>query len=52
MITGGTAATVFYNLLQHTTLDLPVIDNDLELPFQPMLMLGNSVGVASIVIFS
>ncbi|KAK7318890.1 hypothetical protein RJT34_03597 [Clitoria ternatea] len=52
MITGGAGATVFYNLRQrHPTLDLPVIDYDLALFFQPMLMLGISIGVAFNVIF-
>ncbi|RDX75539.1 Sulfite exporter TauE/SafE family protein 3, partial [Mucuna pruriens] len=47
MITGGAGATVFYNLKQrHPTLDMPVIDYDLALLFQPMLMLGISIGVA------
>jgi hypothetical protein len=53
MITGGAAATVFYNLRQrHPTLDLPIIDYDLALLFQPMLMLGISIGVAFNVIFA
>ncbi|XP_027347002.1 sulfite exporter TauE/SafE family protein 3-like [Abrus precatorius] len=52
MITGGAGATVFYNLRQrHPTLDLPVIDYDLALLFQPLLMLGISIGVAFNVIF-
>nr|KYP76823.1 hypothetical protein KK1_021081 [Cajanus cajan] len=52
MITGGAGATVFYNLRQrHPTLDMPVIDYDLALLFQPMLMLGISIGVAFNVIF-
>ncbi|XP_047178362.1 sulfite exporter TauE/SafE family protein 3-like [Vigna umbellata] len=52
MITGGATATVFYNLSQrHPTLDLPVIDYDLALLFQPMLMLGISIGVDFNVIF-
>ncbi|AET04372.2 sulfite exporter TauE/SafE family protein [Medicago truncatula] len=52
MITGGAGATVLYNLRQrHPTLDLPVIDYDLALLFQPMLMLGISLGVAFNVIF-
>ena len=52
MITGGAGATIFYNLKQrHPTLDMPVIDYDLALLFQPMLMLGISVGVAFNVIF-
>ena len=50
---GGAAATVFYNLrLRHPTLDLPIIDYDLALLFQPMLMLGISIGVAFNVIFA
>lgn len=53
MITGGAAATVFYNLkLRHPTLDLPIIDYDLALLFQPMLMLGISIGVSFNVIFA
>jgi len=52
MITGGAGATVLYNLKQrHPTLDLPVIDYNLALLFQPMLMLGISLGVAFNVIF-
>ncbi|KAL2343222.1 hypothetical protein Fmac_004507 [Flemingia macrophylla] len=52
MITGGATATIFYNLRQrHPTLDLPVIDYDLALLFQPMLMLGISIGVTFNVIF-
>ncbi|CAK7356691.1 unnamed protein product [Dovyalis caffra] len=47
MITGGAAATVYYNLkLRHPTLELPIIDYDLALLFQPMLVLGISIGVA------
>ncbi|KAK1584528.1 hypothetical protein Q3G72_033749 [Acer saccharum] len=47
MITGAAAATVYYNLkLRHPTLDMPIIDYDLALLFQPMLVLGISVGVA------
>ncbi|XAR50644.1 hypothetical protein NMG60_11005018 [Bertholletia excelsa] len=53
MITGASAATVFYNLRQkHPTLDLPVIDYDLALLFQPMLVLGISIGVGFNVIFA
>ncbi|XP_021829134.1 sulfite exporter TauE/SafE family protein 3-like [Prunus avium] len=53
MITGGAAASVFYNLrLRHPTLDLPIIDYDLTLLLQPMLMLGISIGVSCNVIFS
>ena len=47
------ASTVFYNLkLRHPTLDMPIIDYDLALLFQPMLMLGISVGVTFNVIFA
>ncbi|CAA6665980.1 unnamed protein product [Spirodela intermedia] len=43
----------YYNLkLRHPTLDMPIIDYDLALLFQPMLMLGISVGVAFNVIFA
>uniref|UniRef100_A0A2N9EHE4 Uncharacterized protein n=1 Tax=Fagus sylvatica TaxID=28930 RepID=A0A2N9EHE4_FAGSY len=53
MIMGGAASSVFYNLKQrHPTLELPVIDYDLALLFQPMLMLGISIGVAFNVIFA
>ncbi|CAJ1938423.1 unnamed protein product [Sphenostylis stenocarpa] len=52
MITGGATATFFYNMKErHPTLDLPVIDYDLALLFQPMLMLGISIGVVFNVIF-
>lgn len=53
MITGAAAATVYYNIkLRHPTLDLPIIDYDLALLFQPMLVLGISIGVAFNVIFA
>ena len=53
MITGGAGATVFYNLKQrHPTLELPVIDYDLALFFQPVLVLGISIGVICNVIFA
>ncbi|KAB1218562.1 hypothetical protein CJ030_MR3G026442 [Morella rubra] len=53
MITGEAAATVFYNLRQrHPTLELPIIDYDLALLFQPMLVLGISIGVSFNVIFA
>ncbi|XP_071903213.1 sulfite exporter TauE/SafE family protein 3-like [Coffea arabica] len=53
MITGAAGATVYYNLrLRHPTLDLPIIDYDLALLFQPMLVLGISIGVAFNVIFA
>ncbi|KAI3463332.1 hypothetical protein Pfo_019995 [Paulownia fortunei] len=53
MITGAAAATIYYNLrLRHPTLDLPIIDYDLALLFQPMLLLGISIGVIFNVIFA
>ncbi|XP_044484999.1 sulfite exporter TauE/SafE family protein 3-like isoform X2 [Mangifera indica] len=53
MITGAAGATVYYNLkLRHPTLDMPIIDYDLALLFQPMLVLGISIGVAFNVIFA
>ncbi|KAK9923371.1 hypothetical protein M0R45_031793 [Rubus argutus] len=53
MITSGAAATVLYNLrLRHPTLELPLIDYDLALIFQPMLVLGISIGVSLNVVLS
>ncbi|PKI67839.1 hypothetical protein CRG98_011738 [Punica granatum] len=53
MIMGAAASTVYYNLnLRHPTLDLPIIDYDLALLFQPMLVLGISIGVAFNVVFA
>lgn len=53
MIMGAAGSTVYYNLrLRHPTLDMPLIDYDLALLFQPMLMLGISVGVAFNIIFA
>ncbi|XP_061342363.1 sulfite exporter TauE/SafE family protein 3-like [Gastrolobium bilobum] len=53
MITGAALSTVYYNLrLRHPTLDMPLIDYDLALLFQPMLMLGISIGVACNVMFA
>lgn len=52
MIMGAAGSTVYYNRrLRHPTLDLPIIDYDLALLFQPMLMLGISIGVAFNVMF-
>lgn len=52
MIMGAAGSTVYYNLrLRHPTMDLPIIDYDLALLFQPMLMLGISIGVAFNVMF-
>ncbi|GMN40237.1 hypothetical protein TIFTF001_009471 [Ficus carica] len=53
MIFGGATATVFYNLRRrHQTLGCPVIDYDLALLFQPMQILGISIGVALNVLFA
>ncbi|CAN1190641.1 Sulfite exporter TauE/SafE family protein 3 [Linum perenne] len=53
MIMGAAGSTVYYNLrLRHPTIDIPLIDYDLALLFQPMLMLGISIGVAFNVIFA
>ncbi|KAI4325292.1 hypothetical protein MLD38_030704 [Melastoma candidum] len=53
MIMGAAGATVYYNLkLRHPTLDLPIIDYDLALLFQPVLVLGISIGVVFNVIFA
>ncbi|XAR50642.1 hypothetical protein NMG60_11005015 [Bertholletia excelsa] len=53
MIAGAAAATVLCNIKQrHPTLDLPLIDYDLVLLFQPMLVLGISIGVAFNLIFA
>ncbi|KAJ4952378.1 hypothetical protein NE237_029210 [Protea cynaroides] len=53
MIMGAAGSTVYYNLkLKHPTLGIPIIDYDLALLFQPMLMLGISIGVAFNVIFA
>ncbi|KAL8458264.1 hypothetical protein ACS0TY_035123 [Phlomoides rotata] len=53
MITGAALATVYYNIkLRHPFLELPIIDYDLALLFQPMLVLGISIGVIFNVIFA
>ncbi|KAL6285695.1 hypothetical protein ACE6H2_010085 [Prunus campanulata] len=53
MITGTATATVIYNLRRrHPTLDLPIIDYDLALLFQPVLVLGISIGVSLNVVLS
>lgn len=53
MIMGASISTVYYNLrLRHPTLDMPLIDYDLALIFQPMLMLGISIGVICNVMFA
>ncbi|WCJ40771.1 Sulfite exporter TauE/SafE family protein [Euphorbia peplus] len=46
LVTGVAASTVCYNLkLRHPTLDMPLIDYDLALLFQPVMILGISFGV-------
>ncbi|KAK2372865.1 hypothetical protein P8452_46084 [Trifolium repens] len=53
MIMGAALSTVYYNMrLRHPTLDMPLIDYDLALLFQPMLMLGISIGVVCNVMFA
>ncbi|KAF9586949.1 hypothetical protein IFM89_039821 [Coptis chinensis] len=53
MIMGAAGSTVYYNLkLRHPTLELLIIDYNLALLFQPMLMLGISIGVAFNVVFA
>ncbi|KAL8138543.1 hypothetical protein V2J09_004544 [Rumex salicifolius] len=46
MIVGAAASTASYNIRQRNlSFDMPVIDYDLTLLFQPMLVLGISIGV-------
>jgi hypothetical protein len=52
MIMGASASSVWYNLqVSHPTKEAPVIDYRLALLFQPMLMLGITIGVELSVIF-
>ncbi|KAM7255224.1 hypothetical protein ACFE04_020465 [Oxalis oulophora] len=52
MIMGASASSVWYNLrVTHPTKEVPIIDYDLALLFQPMLMLGITVGVTLSVVF-
>ncbi|KAI4310471.1 hypothetical protein MLD38_035448 [Melastoma candidum] len=52
MIMGASASSVWYNLrVPHPTKEVPIIDYDLALLFQPMLMLGITFGVALSVVF-
>ena len=52
MIMGASSSSVWYNLrVAHPTKDVPIIDHDLALLFQPMLMLGITVGVSLSVVF-
>ncbi|CAJ1968782.1 unnamed protein product [Sphenostylis stenocarpa] len=52
MIMGASASSVWYNVrVPHPTKEVPILDYDLALLFQPMLMLGITVGVALSVVF-
>ncbi|KAA8518647.1 hypothetical protein F0562_016121 [Nyssa sinensis] len=52
MIMGAAASSVWYNLrVPHPCREVPIIDYDLALLFQPMLMLGITIGVALSVVF-
>lgn len=48
----ASVSSVWYNLtVRHPKKEVPIIDYDLSLLFQPVLMLGITVGVALSVIF-
>ncbi|OAY42817.1 sulfite exporter TauE/SafE family protein 4 [Manihot esculenta] len=52
MIMGASASSVWYNLrVPHPSKEVPIIDYDLALLFQPMLMLGITIGVSLSVVF-
>ncbi|KAI8012907.1 Sulfite exporter TauE/SafE family protein 4 [Camellia lanceoleosa] len=52
MIMGASASSVWYNLrVPHPCREVPILDYDLALLFQPMLMLGITIGVALSVVF-
>ncbi|VAI01950.1 unnamed protein product [Triticum turgidum subsp. durum] len=52
MIMGASASSVWYNLqVSHPTKEAPVLDYKLALLFQPMLMLGITIGVELSVVF-
>ena len=52
MIMGASASSVWYNLrVPHPCREVPILDYDLALLFQPMLMLGITLGVALSVVF-
>ncbi|XP_057779313.1 sulfite exporter TauE/SafE family protein 4 [Salvia miltiorrhiza] len=52
MIMGASASSVWYNLrVPHPCRDAPILDYDLALLFQPMLMLGITLGVSLSVVF-
>ncbi|GLT89889.1 hypothetical protein SLE2022_078500 [Rubroshorea leprosula] len=52
MIMGASSSSVWYNLrVPHPTKEVPILDYDLALLFQPMLMLGITIGVSLSVVF-
>ncbi|KAK3226683.1 hypothetical protein Dsin_006545 [Dipteronia sinensis] len=52
MIMGASTSSVWYNLrVPHPTKEVPILDYDLALLFQPMLLLGITVGVSLSVVF-
>ncbi|XP_077233728.1 sulfite exporter TauE/SafE family protein [Tasmannia lanceolata] len=52
MIMGASASSVWYNLrVPHPTREVPILDYELALLFQPMLMLGITIGVALSIVF-
>lgn len=52
MIMGASLSSVWYNLrVPHPTKEVPILDYDLALLFQPMLMLGITIGVELSVVF-
>ncbi|KAL6574930.1 hypothetical protein OROMI_012215 [Orobanche minor] len=52
MIMGASASSVWYNLrVPHPCRDKPILDYDLAFLFQPMLMLGITLGVSLSVVF-
>lgn len=52
MIMGASASSVWYNLrVRHPCREVPILDYDLALLFQPMLMLGITIGVTLSVVF-
>lgn len=52
MIMGASASSVWYNLrVAHPSKEVPIIDYNLALLFQPMLMLGITIGVELSVVF-
>lgn len=52
MIMGASASSVWYNLqVSHPSKEVPIIDYHLALLFQPMLMLGITLGVELSVVF-